>query len=80
MSPANLNVAKTPYTAVLQMDVDDRDFKKDYVAGQCVAVSRSAEEFYVKWMATLLWFVTGGHEQDGAIEVYAQDTQSILSF
>ena len=27
----------------------------------------------MKWLATLVWYVTAGHEQDGAVEVYAQD-------
>lgn len=29
--------------------------------------------FYVKWLASLMWAVTAGHEQLGAVEVYAQD-------
>lgn len=25
-----------------------------------------------KWIATVMWTVTAGHEQEGAVEVYAQ--------
>jgi len=29
--------------------------------------------FYIKWLAGVMWTVTGGHEQFGAVECYAQD-------
>mmetsp|Transcript_76798 Transcript_76798/g.183983 ORF Transcript_76798/g.183983 Transcript_76798/m.183983 type:complete len:652 (-) Transcript_76798:75-2030(-) len=32
-----------------------------------------AWEFYVHWLASIMWVVTAGHEQQGAVEVYAQD-------
>ena len=32
-----------------------------------------AYDFYVNWLASLMWMVTAGHEQMGAVEVYAQD-------
>jgi len=32
-----------------------------------------AYEFYVNWLTSLMWMVTAGHEQMGAVEVYAQD-------
>lgn len=30
-------------------------------------------EFYAKWLAQIMLYVTAGHEQAGAVEVYAQD-------
>ncbi|CAK9005933.1 unnamed protein product [Durusdinium trenchii] len=33
----------------------------------------AAYDFYVNWLASLVWMVTAGHEQMGAVEVYAQD-------
>ncbi|CAE7947026.1 SWA2, partial [Symbiodinium sp. KB8] len=42
----------------------------------CVSPAASAEDtwdFYVKWMAGVMWLATAGHEQMGAVEVYAQD-------
>ncbi|CAK9033947.1 unnamed protein product [Durusdinium trenchii] len=37
------------------------------------AVVEVAYEFYLHWLSSLLWMVTAGHEQQGAVEVYAQD-------
>ena len=35
--------------------------------------SHAAMRFYVNWLTSLIWMVTAGHEQMGAVEVYAQD-------
>ena len=35
--------------------------------------SQPRVRFYVNWLTSLMWMVTAGHEQMGAVEVYAQD-------
>ncbi|CAL1155996.1 unnamed protein product [Cladocopium goreaui] len=34
---------------------------------------RGEKTFYAKWLAQIMLYVTAGHEQAGAVEVYAQD-------
>ena len=37
------------------------------------SICQHSVRFYVNWLASLIWMVTAGHEQMGAVEVYAQD-------
>ncbi|CAE7672155.1 Alox12e, partial [Symbiodinium pilosum] len=37
------------------------------------ATASDAWDFYVQWITGVMWLVTAGHEQMGAVEVYAQD-------
>ena len=36
-------------------------------------LNQTTARFYIDWLASLMWMVTAGHEQMGAVEVYAQD-------